>query len=74
MFSLIFSFFLLFCFDTLHRQGGLVSVWLMGCHDKLRDKWCTVTKCGNGFDDDRLTKLQTELLPLMDKIKNDFSR
>merc|ERR1719282_446673 len=40
----------------------------------MKKKWCTVSKCGNGFDDDRLTKLQTELLPLMDKIKQDYSR
>ena len=51
-----------------------MSVWLMGCHDKMKNKWCTVTKCGNGFDDDRINKLQKELLPLMDKIKNDYSR
>ena len=56
------------------NKGGLVSVWLMGCYDKMKKKWCTVSKCGNGFDDDRLTKLQTELLPLMDKIKQDYSR
>ena len=55
-------------------QGGLVSVWLMGCHDRDRQSWCTVTKCGNGFDDERLNKLQGELLPLMDKIKQDYSR
>lgn len=60
--------------DMWVQQGGLVSVWLMGCHDKMRDKWCTVTKCGNGFDDDRINQLQKELLPLMDKIKNDYSR
>ena len=58
---------------TFH-QGGLVSVWLMGCHDRDRQSWCTVTKCGNGFDDERLNKLQGELLPLMDKIKQDHSR
>ena len=51
-----------------------MSVWLMGCHDRDRQSWCTVTKCGNGFDDERLNKLQGELLPLMDKIKQDYSR
>lgn len=56
------------------HKGGLVSVWLMGCHDRDRQSWCTVTKCGNGFDDERLNKLQGELLPLMDKIKQDYSR
>ena len=49
-------------------------MWLMGCHDRDRQSWCTVTKCGNGFDDERLNKLQGELLPLMDKIKQDYSR
>ena len=56
------------------NKGGMVSVWLMGCLDKVRNKWCTVTKCGNGFDDDRLSQLQGELLPLMEKIKSDQSR
>ena len=56
------------------NKGGLVSVWLMGCWDKVRNRWCTVTKVGNGFDDDRLGKLQGELLPKMEKIKGDYDR
>ena len=55
-------------------KGGLVSVWLMGSYDSRTKKWCTVTKVGNGFDDDRLTALQEELLPQMKKIKQDYDR
>ena len=56
------------------NKGGQVSVWLMGCYDKRTKKWRTVTKVGNGFDDERLSSLQTELLPLMNKIKQDYDR
>ena len=56
------------------NKGGLVSVWLMGCYDTRTRRWCTVTKVGNGFDDDRVASLQKEMLPLMDKIKGDPDR
>lgn len=38
-----------------------MSVFLTGVHDPATDKWCTVTKVGNGFDDKTLERLQTEL-------------
>lgn len=38
-----------------------MSVFLMGCYDKGKGIWVTVTKCGNGHDDDTLKKLQSEL-------------
>ena len=38
-----------------------MSVFLMGCYDESRGIWVTVTKCGNGHDDDTLKKLQKEL-------------
>ena len=56
------------------NKGGLVSVWLMGCYDTGARRWCTVTKVGNGFDDDRVASLQKEMLPLMDKIEQDPDR
>ena len=56
------------------NKGGLVSVWLMGCYDTAARRWCTVTKVGNGFDDDRVTSLQKEMLPLMERIKGDPDR
>ena len=56
------------------NKGGLVSVWLMGCYDTGAGRWCTVTKVGNGFDDDRVASLQKEMLPLMEKIKGDPDR
>ena len=33
----------------------------MGVYDKVRDKFCTVAKCGNGHDDATLARLQKEL-------------
>ena len=38
-----------------------MSVFLMGVYDKVRDKFCTVAKCGNGHDDATLARLQKEL-------------
>ncbi|XP_052819765.1 DNA ligase 3-like [Mya arenaria] len=43
------------------NKGGMMSVFLMGVYDPANEKWCTVTKVGNGFDDATLDKLQTEL-------------
>ncbi|XP_064610448.1 DNA ligase 3-like [Liolophura sinensis] len=43
------------------NKGGIMSVFLTGVHDPATDKWCTVTKVGNGFDDKTLERLQTEL-------------
>ena len=56
------------------NKGGLVSVWLMGCYDTVARRWCTVTKVGNRFNDDRVASLQKEMLPLMDKIEQDPDR
>lgn len=38
-----------------------MSVFLMGVYDPGTFRWCTVTKCGNGFDDKMLAKLQKQL-------------
>ena len=46
----------------------------MGCYDTAATRWCTVTKVGNGFNDDRVASLQKEMLPLMDKIEQDPDR
>ena len=37
-----------------------MSIFLMGVYDPHTDKWCTVTKCGSGFDDKTLDKLQKD--------------
>lgn len=38
-----------------------MSSFLMGCYDPDTRKWCTVTKCSGGYDDDTLARLQKEL-------------
>ncbi|GAB1605965.1 DNA ligase 3 [Argonauta hians] len=43
------------------NKGGLMSVFLTGVYDPATKKWCTVSKVGNGFDDQTLDQLQTEL-------------
>ncbi|XP_035214812.1 DNA ligase 3-like isoform X2 [Stegodyphus dumicola] len=53
------------------QNGGLMSIFLMGCLNKLTGKWCTVTKA-RGFDDETLERLQTELD--MIKISKDPSK
>ena len=52
--------------------GGLMSVFLMGLYDKVRDKFCTVCKCGNGHDDATIQRLQDELD--MIKISKDYTK
>ena len=37
-----------------------MSIFLMGVYDPSDRKWCTVTKCGSGFDDKTLETLQKE--------------
>ena len=54
------------------QKGGMMSVFLMGCWDETRRKFCTVTKCHSGFDDAALLRLQTELK--MIKIDRDKSK
>ena len=53
------------------NKGGLISIFLMGCHDQFADRWRTVTKVHGGIDDKRLEELQDELLPNMTKISRD---
>lgn len=40
-----------------------MSVFLMGVYDKEKQKFCTVTKCGNGHDDSTLDRINKELEP-----------
>ncbi|KAG8439801.1 hypothetical protein GDO86_005825 [Hymenochirus boettgeri] len=42
-------------------NGGIMSIFLMGCYDTESQKWCTVTKCSSGYDDATLQRLQKEL-------------
>ncbi|CAG9537991.1 unnamed protein product [Cercopithifilaria johnstoni] len=50
------------------NKGGMMSVFLMGVYDKEKQKFCTVTKCGNGHDDATLDRINKELEPKMHKI------
>lgn len=43
------------------NKGGMKSVFLMGCCNEKTNKWYTVTKVGNGFDDKTLDKLQKQI-------------
>ncbi|XP_075051138.1 DNA ligase 3 [Mixophyes fleayi] len=53
-------------------NGGIMSIFLMGCYDPETRKWCTVTKCSSGYDDATLARLQNELD--MVKISKDPSK
>ncbi|KAE8575918.1 hypothetical protein XENTR_v10003986 [Xenopus tropicalis] len=53
-------------------NGGIMSIFLMGCYDPESQKWCTVTKCSSGYDDATLQRLQKELN--MVKISKDPSK
>ncbi|XP_053310863.1 DNA ligase 3 [Spea bombifrons] len=53
-------------------NGGMMSIFLMGCYDPQSQKWCTVTKCSSGYDDATLARLQKELD--MVKISKDPSK
>ena len=48
-------------------RGGTCSVFLLGCHDPVRDEWRTVTKVGNGFTDTQLDELNMTLVKTMKK-------
>ena len=45
-----------------------MSIFLMGCYDEGCDKFVTVTKCGSGFDDQTLDRLQKQFHPQMVKV------
>ncbi|KAL7675306.1 hypothetical protein ACOME3_001569 [Neoechinorhynchus agilis] len=49
-------------------KAGMKSVFLMGCYNEDTEQWCTVTKVGNGFTDDDLDQLQTQIR--MDKLND----
>lgn len=42
-------------------RGGMKSIFLMGCLDEETQKWHTVTKVANGFDDKTLERLQKSI-------------
>ncbi|KAK3104567.1 hypothetical protein FSP39_005106 [Pinctada imbricata] len=54
------------------RKGGIMSIFLLGVYNPDTKKWCTVTKCHSGLDDETLQKLQTSLD--MVKISKDESK
>ncbi|CAH1732759.1 unnamed protein product [Aphis gossypii] len=43
------------------NKGGMMSIFLMGCYNEAKKKWCTVTKVHGGHDDKTLERLQDEL-------------
>lgn len=47
-----------------------MSVFLMGVYDKEKQKFCTVTKCGNGHDDATLDRINKDLEPKVINISN----
>lgn len=49
-----------------------MSVFLMGCYDPKKDRYCTVTKCGNGHDDATIDKINKELKDEVVKISKVF--
>uniref|UniRef100_A0AAF5PYJ8 DNA ligase 3 n=1 Tax=Wuchereria bancrofti TaxID=6293 RepID=A0AAF5PYJ8_WUCBA len=59
---------LLGAFYGTGNKGGTMSVFLMGVYDEEKQKFCTVTKCGNGHDDATLERINKELEPKMNKI------
>ncbi|KAL3272358.1 hypothetical protein HHI36_013837 [Cryptolaemus montrouzieri] len=54
------------------KKGGKMSVFLMGCYDEKREKYCTVTKVHTGIDDKTLDELQEQLQ--MIKISSNASK
>lgn len=40
--------------------GGMMSIFLMGCYNEAKKKWCTVTKVHGGHDDKTLERLQVK--------------
>lgn len=54
------------------KKGGMMSVFLMGCYDPIKQIFLTVTKVHTGHDDKTLERLQTELD--MIKISSDSTR
>lgn len=37
-----------------------MSIFLMGCYNEAKKKWCTVTKVHGGHDDKTLERLQVK--------------
>ena len=56
------------------KNGGKLSVFLMGCRDEASGEWRTVVKVHTGHTDATLTRLQTELMPNMMRYNNDTER
>lgn len=42
------------------QTGGMMSIFLMGCYNKAKQVWCTVTKVHGGHDDKTLERLQVK--------------
>ena len=46
-----------------------MSIFLMGVYNPATKLWCTVTKCGSGFDDKTLDRLQKQDMVKISKVK-----
>jgi len=44
----------------IELTGGMMSIFLMGCYNEAKKKWCTVTKVHGGHDDKTLERLQVK--------------
>lgn len=53
--------FCVLCANSEFRTGGIMSVFLMGVHDPKTNTWRTVTKAGNGHDDNALEEINNTL-------------
>jgi len=55
-------------------HGGVQSVYLCGVFDSHAQKWRTVCKVGNGFNEAQLASMHAKLLPLMENIQGQKDR
>ncbi|EGC32964.1 hypothetical protein DICPUDRAFT_81260 [Dictyostelium purpureum] len=54
--------------------GGLVTVFLMACYDKVSKRYKTVVKASGGLDDKTIDKLQPKIKETMKKISKDHTK
>lgn len=49
------------------KQGGVLSIFLMGCYDERDHLWKTVTKVHTGLDDQTRLEMHDHLMKLMER-------
>lgn len=55
------ALFFVFCccfISGTGKKGGMLSIFLMGCYDKISKLWKTVTKVHSGLDDKTMDDLK----------------